>query len=316
MSTIDTTANPNPAQNCATAPDLLRIQSRQSVLGEGMVIRRALPSRQRRTVGAWCFLDHFGPLDVSQGDGLRVGPHPHTGLQTFTWPIAGEILHRDSLGTEKLIRPGQVNLMTAGRGISHSEESPAQRPAQLHGAQLWIALPGSHRHIDPAFEHYPEIPTLDRGGFHISVMAGEFCGEASPVRLHTPLLGLELLSGGDAALRLPLCADFEHCVMALEGEMQFCGERLATGELLYLPPGHDAAELRAEAAGRVLLLGGTPFTEELLMWWNFIGRNKAEIVRFTADWNHPQEGGHEFGEVRGYPGARLVAPPPPWMSPP
>lgn len=308
MSTTDVIANPNPARACASAPALQRIASRQSVLGEGMVIRRALPSQHRRMVGAWCFLDHFGPLDVSQGDGLRVGPHPHTGLQTFTWPIAGEILHRDSLGNELVIRPGQVNLMTAGRGISHSEESPTQRSALLHGAQLWIALPDSHRHIDPAFEHYPEIPTLDRAGFRVSVMAGELYGEESPVRLHAPMLGLELLSQGDAALRLPLRRDFEHCAMALEGDVRFCGERLATGELLYLPPGHDDAELRAEAASRVLLLGGTPFPEQILMWWNFIGRDKAEIARFTADWN----GGRDFGEVRGYPGARLVAPPPPW----
>jgi len=307
MTTTDPQPNPNSLEPCAGA-GLLRIAARESVLGEGMKIRRALPSRERRTVGAWCFLDHFGPIDVTRGDGLRVGPHPHTGLQTFTWPIAGEILHRDSLGSEQLIRPGQVNLMTAGRGISHSEESPAQRASLLHGAQLWIALPDSHRHIEPAFEHYPEVPAIERSGFRVTVLAGEAFGERSPVRVHTPLLGLELLGSG--VIELPLRTDFEHCAMVLEGEAHLCGEPLATGELLYLTPGRDAATLCANAPTRLLLLGGTPFTEELLMWWNFIGRDKAEIARFVADWN----AGRDFGEVRGYPGARLSAPPPPWMG--
>jgi redox-sensitive bicupin YhaK (pirin superfamily) len=130
-----------------------RIVTRDAVLGEGMTIRRALPSRHRRMVGAWCFLDHFGPVDVSGGDGLRVGPHPHIGLQTVTWPLEGEIVHRDSLGYVQRIRPGQLNLMTAGRGISHSEESPVDRPPGLHGAQLWIALPDANRNCNPAFDH-------------------------------------------------------------------------------------------------------------------------------------------------------------------
>lgn len=308
MSTTDPDLNDSAARACGAAPFLQRIAARESVLGEGMRIRRLLPSQHRRTVGAWCFLDHFGPLDVSRGDGLRVGPHPHTGLQTFTWPIAGEILHRDSLGYEQVIRPGQVNLMTAGRGISHSEESPAPRPALLHGAQLWIALPDSHRHIEPAFEHYPEVPVLDRAGFRISVLAGSAFGERSPVRVHTPLLGLELL--GQGTLRLPLRPDFEHCIVALEGDGRFCGETLTSGELLYLPPGHDLAELSTPAPARMLLLGGTPFADGLLMWWNFIGRDKADIARYTTDWNE----GRDFGEVRGYPGSRLLAPLPPWMS--
>ncbi|HWU84136.1 MAG TPA: pirin family protein, partial [Rhodocyclaceae bacterium] len=130
-----------------------RLEARTSILGEGLLIRRALPHRERRMIGAWCFLDHAGPLDVSQGPGMRVGPHPHIGLQTFTWMIEGEILHRDSLGYEQLIRPGQVNLMTAGRGISHSEESPLQRSPGLQLAQLWIALPSNRRDMTPAFEH-------------------------------------------------------------------------------------------------------------------------------------------------------------------
>lgn len=308
MSTTDPDANPNAVKPCATG-GLQRIAARESTLGEDMKIRRVLPSRERRTIGAWCFLDHFGPVDVSNGDGMRVGPHPHTGLQTFTWPISGEILHRDSLGYEQLIRPGQVNLMTAGRGISHSEESPRERSPVMQGAQLWIALPDSHRHIAPAFEHYPDIPSDTRSGFTLTVMAGDLEGLSSPVKLHSPLVGAELLSTGKAAIELPLRRDFEYGVLVLEGAVTFCGERAAPGELLYLPPGHDVARLSTDAASRTLLIGGTPFTDGLLMWWNFIGRSKAEIEQFTRDWN---AGAEVFGEVRGYPGSRLTAPPPPW----
>jgi redox-sensitive bicupin YhaK (pirin superfamily) len=310
MSTTDPDLNPNAVKQCAT-DGLQRVAARESVLGEGMKIRRALPARQRRTIGAWCFLDHFGPIDIRNGDGLRVGPHPHTGLQTFTWPISGEILHRDSLGYEQLIRPGQVNLMTAGRGISHSEESPRERSPILQGAQLWIALPDGQRNIAPAFEHYADIPSDVRNGFRLTVMAGEFDSLQSPVKLHSPLVGIELLSNGKAAGELPLRRDFEYGVLVLEGAVEFCGERAVPGELLYLPTGHDAASLSTDAASRTLVIGGTPFTDDLLMWWNFIGRNKADIEQYTRDWN---AGAEVFGEVRGYPGARLIAPPPPWMQ--
>ncbi|MDP9141622.1 MAG: pirin family protein [Pseudomonadota bacterium] len=307
MSTTDTATNPNRAQAC-TKPSLQRIPARESVLGEGMRIRRALPAQVRKTIGAWVFLDHFGPLDISHGDGMRVGPHPHTGLQTFTWPISGEILHRDSLGYEQLIRPGQINLMTAGRGISHSEESPTERSPIIHGAQLWIALPDSHRDIEPAFEHYPVVPALDRDGFHITVLCGEFSGLSSPVKVYSPMIGLELLSGAAADFAIPLRREFEHGVLVLEGEVTFCEQTVGPGELLYLPTGADVAQLSSAGASRTLLIGGTPYTDDLLIWWNFIGRNKADIERYSDDWN----AGRGFGEVKGYPGARLTAPPVPW----
>lgn len=308
MSSTDTADNSHRAQSCAE-PTLQRIPARESVLGEGMRIRRALPAQARKTIGAWVFLDHFGPLDISQGKGMRVGPHPHTGLQTFTWPISGEILHRDSLGYEQVIRPGQINLMTAGHGISHSEESPTERSPVLHGAQLWIALPASHRDIAPAFDHYPTVPTLDRDGFHISVLAGTFGGLESKVKVYSPLLGLELLSAVATSTELPLRKDFEHGLLVLEGEVTFCGETVGPGELLYLPTGTDRVAIRTGAASRSLLLGGTPYADELLIWWNFIGGNKADIEQFTTQWN----AGHErFGTVRGYDGANLVAPPVPW----
>jgi len=288
-------------------PTSERIATRDAVLGAGMTIRRALPSRQRRMIGAWCFLDHFGPVDVSRGDGLRVGPHPHIGLQTVTWPLQGEILHRDTLGCVQLIRPGQLNVMTAGRGIAHSEESPKDRPSALHGAQLWIALPDADRHCEPAFDHHPVLPVMQRDGVTITLLAGETLGERSPAKIYSPLVGLDLALPGSAALSLPLQPDFEYGALALEGEVSFENEPLAIGNLLYLGCGRSALRLNAPAAARVLIVGGVPFGEEVLLWWNFVARNKAEINAARADW----EAGR-FGEVRGYPGEPLTAPALPW----
>ncbi|QHS09796.1 pirin family protein [Sinimarinibacterium sp. NLF-5-8] len=307
MSATDPSANPNDCQRCAGSA-LERIPGRESILGEDMKIRRVLPSRQRRTVGAWCFLDHFGPVSVEKSTGMRVGPHPHTGLQTFTWPISGEILHRDSLGYTQVIRGGQVNLMTAGRGISHSEESPVPRSPVLHGAQLWIALPDAHRHIEPDFAHYADIPAIDKDGFKITVMAGEMLGLTSPAKMYSPIVGVELLTAGGGNTTLPLRADFEYGLLVLEGELHFCGQRAIPGEMLYLPPGTTLAQADSASASRALLLGGTPFEEEILIWWNFIGRTKAEIETWCAQWN----AGEGFGTVSGYDGKPLVAPAPPW----
>jgi len=290
-------------------PTSERIATRDAVLGAGMTIRRALPSRQRRMIGAWCFLDHFGPVDVSRGDGLRVGPHPHIGLQTVTWPLQGEILHRDTLGYTQLIRPGQLNVMTAGRGIAHSEESPGARPPGLHGAQLWIALPDADRHCEPAFDHHPRLPVLQRDGVTITLLAGAALGERSPAKIYSPLVGLDLAMPGAAATALPLQPEFEYGVLVLEGEVSVEDESLAIGTLLYLGCGRGALRLRASAAARALLVGGKPFGEEVLLWWNFVARTKTEISAAQADWEASR-----FGEVRGYPGERLPAPPLPWTT--
>ncbi|SMC16024.1 hypothetical protein SAMN02745857_00076 [Andreprevotia lacus DSM 23236] len=282
-----------------------RLNAHNTVLGEGMLIRRALPNRERRMIGAWCFLDHFGPVEVGDGAGMRVGPHPHIGLQTFSWLIEGEILHRDSLGYEQLIRAGQVNLMTAGHGISHSEESPAGHGPRMHGAQLWIALPDEQYDRAPAFAHYPDLPLLLAGGFTITVLAGEFGGETAPAEIHTPLVGLDLTSNAAAATTLPLRADFEYGLIALEGSATCNGEALAVGELLYFAPGQTELQLSSDAAARVLLIGGEPFPSPRLLFWNFVGRNGDDIRTATAEWN---AGDARFGEVHGYDGARLHAP--------
>ena len=285
------------------------LPAHEAVLGEGMRIARALPNRLRRMVGAWCFLDHFGPADVAQGQGMRVGPHPHIGLQTVTWLVQGEVLHRDSLGSLQAIRPGQLNLMTAGRGISHSEESPSPRSPSLHGAQLWIALPEAQRAREPAFQHVPDLPVVHHHGLRASVFIGEFLGQASPACVHSPLLGVELLCEGPVEAVLPLRDDFEYAVMMLEHEACFDGQALGIGSLLVLGKGRRELRVAAGSAARCLLVGGAPFGEDMRMWWNFVARTPQELRRASEDWN---AGADYFGQVQGYDGRRLEAPLPPW----
>jgi quercetin 2,3-dioxygenase len=283
-----------------------RLPSHRAVVGDAFEIRRALPNRHRRTVGAWCFLDHAGPADYSAGRGLNIGPHPHIGLQTFSWMIEGKILHRDSLGYEQWIHPGQVNLMTAGRGISHAEESPADEAGRFQLAQLWIALPKSEANREPAFEHYPHLPVVERGGFRITVLAGTFGGERSPARVYSPMVGVDLAAPDSARADLALDPAFEYAALTLEGEPVVDGAPLEAGTLLYLGSGRDSLALSGNAASRMLLLGGEPFGEDILLWWNFVARTPGEMEAATRDWLE----GRRFGTVRGARGAPLVAPDP------
>jgi len=281
-----------------------RIEAQRATVGEGFEIRRALPNRHRRMVGAWCFLDHAGPADYAAGRGLTVGPHPHIGLQTFSWMIEGKILHTDSLGYRQWIQPGQVNLMTAGRGISHAEDSPGDEAGRFQLAQLWIALPDAERHREPSFHHYPVLPVLERGGFRITVLAGRFAGERSPAEVFSPLVGVDLASAGPARTAVALDPSFEHGALTLEGEVTVAGESLAAGTLLYLGTGRDQLEVESRSAARLLLVGGVPFGEEVLLWWNFVARTYGEMEQATRDWQQTDR----FGEVRGARGAPLVAP--------
>jgi redox-sensitive bicupin YhaK (pirin superfamily) len=281
------------------------VESHASDVG-GLPIRRALPNRGRRTVGAWCFLDHAGPASL-RGQGMNVAPHPHTGLQTFSWMIEGEVLHRDSLGSEQILRPGQVNLMTAGRGIAHSEESQSDR---LHLAQLWIALPDEQRFCEPAFEHFPVLPQISRGGFTLTLLVGDLLGEISPVPSYSPLLGVDIACLRAASTVLPLEPGFEHGLMVLEGEVRVNGEALTPGRLLCLDPGFESLELATDGLARVLLLGGTPLPQAPLLWWNFVGRTREEIEQFAQEWN-TLSGNFAGVEVSRYEGERLLAPPVP-----
>ena len=285
-----------------------KIVSRSAEVGGGVSVHRVLPSRQRRMIGAWCFLDHAGPATFEAGQGMRVGPHPHTGLQTFTWMIEGQILHRDSLGFEQVIRPGEVNLMTAGRGIAHAEESlPGE--ARLHAAQLWIALPKTLSGIDPAFEHYPDLPTWQQDGCDLTLLAGRLSEHQAPTRLHSDLLGVDFLAKQDTRLSLTLRPDFEYGILPLEGKVVVGTESFGPDELAYLGSDRAQLDLSLAAGTRALLLGGTPFDGEIVMWWNFVGHSRAEVIQAQRDW----EAGHaRFGQVKNFDGPPLVAPPLPW----
>ena len=283
------------------------IEARKTVVGDGTEVRRLLPQRTLRTIGAWCFLDHYGPDEVSRGPGMRVPPHPHIGLQTVTWLFQGLVLHRDSLGSRQLIRPGELNLMTAGRGISHSEESAAGRPLMLHGLQLWIALPEEQRHAGPRFAHHDRLPVVREDGVTVTVAIGEYRGERSAAEVFSPLVGYEVAVPGGDDFVLPVREDFEHGVVAVDGSAVVGGALIAPGLLAHLPAGRSEISL-SPAGGRRLarffVLGGAPFGERLLMWWNFVARDGEEIARAREDW----EAGR-FGQVQGYPGAPLTAPP-------
>ncbi|MFB9236515.1 pirin family protein [Plantactinospora siamensis] len=273
-------------------------------LGRYTTVRRMLPHRRRRMVGAWCFVDHFGPDDVADRPGMQVPPHPHTGLQTVTWLVAGEIRHRDSLGNDQLIRPGELNLMTSGRGIAHSEQSPPAHPAMMHGLQLWIALPDGTRHGDPDFSHHADLPTLRVGDLDLTVLVGALAGARSPASVHSPLLGVQALLPAGARGTLPLDPGYEHGVLVMSGRAEVAGAPLAPGALLYLAPGPVELPLAAAEPTRLVLLGGAPFDEPLVMWWNFVGRSHEEIVAARADW----AAGRRFGPVAGDPAQRLPAP--------
>ena len=290
-----------------------------------MSVRRTLPQRQRSMVGAWCFLDHYGPDDVSTGPGMQVPPHPHTGLQTVSWLFTGEVLHRDSVGSVRAVRPGEVNLMTAGHGISHSEQSPDPvdaRPPLLHGVQLWTALPASHLATAPAFEHHADLPVLEAPGARVRVFLGQLASQGhlgvpqvlrSPARTFTPLLGAQVDLAADAELTLALDPAFEHAVLVDSAETVLVdGSPLAWSELGFLAAGERAVTVRAPAGGpaRLLLLGGEPFGEEIVMWWNFVGRSHEDVAQARADWADQLSGGQadRFGTVVGYDGPPLPAP--------
>lgn len=282
-------------------------ESRASQVGE-LPVRRALPHRRRRTVGAWCFVDHMGPATVDER-GLGVPPHPHIGLQTVTWLLEGEALHRDSLGTEQVIAPGQINLMTGGRGVSHSEEGTGRYRGAVHGVQLWVAQPSTTRHGPPAFEHHAEPPKAELDGATATVLVGEFAGTASPARRDTDHVGVDL-DLRVASSTLPLRPDHEHAFVVLTGTVLVDDTVVEPGHLAYLSMGRDEFRLTVEHPARVLLIGGAPFDEELLMWWNFVARTRDEIVAAHDDWTTAAE---RFGRVDSAL-ARMEVGPPPWTG--
>lgn len=283
-------SGPAPALPPDRAVEIL--EPREVPLGglRAMGVRRTLPQRERSLIGAWCFLDHYGPDDVAATGGMDVAAHPHIGLQTASWLFSGEIEHRDSAGFHAIVRPGELNLMTAGRGISHSERS-TPGTTTLHGAQLWIALPERRRGIAAEFEHYAP-PELSGAGWRAQVFLGSLLGDSSPIRTHTPLLGAEIGLDPGAVIDLGLDAVFEHGVLVDRGAVDVgspgaagAGRTVEKDRLAFLPAGIARLRLTAGSEGaRVLLLGGEPLGERIVMWWNFIGRDHAEIAQARADW--------------------------------
>lgn len=290
--------------------DVEVITSREVPLGgpRAMTVRRTLPQRARSLIGAWCFADHYGPDDVARTGGMDVPPHPHTGLQTVSWLFSGEIEHRDTTGVHAIVRPGELNLMTGGAGVAHSEVS-TPGTGTLHGVQLWTALPESARHGARSFVHHvPEVVRLD--GALVRVLLGTLAGSTSPVATHTPLLGAELVVEPCAEVTFDVSPGFEHGVLVDEGPVVVGDVELARAELGYLPPGRRQLTVTnpGDRPARVMLLGGEPFREPVVMWWNFIGRTHEEIAAYREEW---QAGSDRFGHVEGYRGEveRLPAPP-------
>jgi quercetin 2,3-dioxygenase len=265
-----------------------------------ITVQRALPRRGRRTVGAWCFADVMGPADAAD---VGIGPHPHIGLQTVTWLLSGELLHLDSLGSEQPIKPGQLNLMTAGHGVVHAEESNGSQP--LRGIQLWIAQPEATRHGEPAFEHHADLPRADVPGCEIAVLVGELAGVRSPARCDTEHVGAELRLRGSA--EIPVAEAFEHAILAVERDVSVDGEPVPAGHLAYLAPGRASLDLAAREPAVALLLGGTPFPDELVMWWNYVARTRDEVADAHAAWTARDP---RFGTVVSTLDAIDVGPPP------
>ncbi len=269
-----------------------------------LAVSRALPIKERRLVGPWCFLDRFGPLAFSSGTPMDVAPHPHIGLQTVTWLHDGEIVHDDSLGYESVLRPGGVNVMTAGAGIAHAEQTPRDNSGRLSGVQLWTALPEQHRHMAAAFAHAGEVPTFEQPAGIVRVFAGALGSAHSPLPYYSPLLGADLQVHPGHELAIPLDALFEHAMLVLSGDAVLDGQRLEQRMLYYLGTTRAEAWVSSQSGARVLLIGGPPFPETILMWWNFVARTPEEIAEARTDWEERRR----FGDVKAYNGPRLSAP--------
>ncbi len=285
-------SSPDSAPETGSGEPVVEVTASRLADVGGVLVRRALPRRARRTVGAWCFADHMGL-------------------------VSGELVHRDSLGSEQLIRPGQLNLMTAGHGVSHAEEPSGHYRGDLQGIQLWVAQPEATRHLAPTFEHHAQLPALEFGTAVASVIVGELEAAASPARRDTDHLGIELkLTAGQATL--PLRKAHEYAIVVLEGAVAVAGTArdpavpVVPGELAYLGLGRDEIEITARADARLILLGGAPFEAPILMWWNFVARTRQEVEDARADWSAANERFGETGSVL----PRIGAPQTRWTAAP
>jgi redox-sensitive bicupin YhaK (pirin superfamily) len=280
-------------------------ESRATEVG-GLPIHRALPRHGRRMVGAWCFLDRMGPASQTPNSAMKVGPHPHIGLHTVTWLVQGEVLHTDSLGSNQLIKAGQLNLMSAGHGIAHAEVSQLANVSDIDGLQLWIAQPESTRHGPSSFAHIAALPQVELPAGHGTVLIGEFGGEASPAIVDSPLVGVELVS--DGPLNVDLRSQFEYAVFVFSGNVSVDGQDVHPNEMAYLGIERNHIRIDCGPNTRIFLFGGEPFEYEVLMWWNFVARERDELDRAYSDW---KSGDSRFGPVDSGLGL-IEAPKPFW----
>ncbi|WP_430591907.1 pirin family protein [Humidisolicoccus flavus] len=308
-------------ENDAETPATELLEPREVPLGgaRAMPVLRALPNKNRRMIGAWCFIDSYGPVELSTHGGMQVPPHPHIGLQTVSWLVAGDVQHRDSLGTSLRIEPGTLGIMTAGHGISHSEMSPEDAPPTLHGAQLWVALPENSRTQAPSFAGLTSLPTFElesnpAGRATATLLVGDFEGQSSDAPAFTPLFGLEVKFAGTSSANVTLHESFEHGVLALTDDATVNGEAVARGSVLYLAPGHSSVTLSTSGPGTLMILGGEPFAEEIVMFWNFVGRTHDEVEEARDTWQTEREAElssdarPRFGLVPDHEGFTLPAP--------
>ncbi|WP_433720070.1 pirin family protein [Microbacterium laevaniformans] len=322
MTRLDDAAPDLAGPAACDGPRSLLLEAREVPLGgvRAMEVHRSLPQRALPMVGAWCFLDRFGPQTAR----MRVEPHPHIGLQTVTWPLVGEVRHRDTLGNDVVVRRGVLNLMTSGAGIAHSEYSLGEDAVPLDALQLWVALPESRRHGAAGFERHENLPivTLDDGehgaGATATVVVGVFAGVPSPATMHTPIVGAEIRVPAGARVRLPLDPAWEYALVGVAGWPEVhTAEDAATAlpdqGLLYLGIHRDGVEVTAHEDTTLFLIGGEPFESDIVMWWNFVGRSHDEIVAAREAWESEADGTERadarFGHVIGHDRERVPAPP-------
>jgi hypothetical protein len=273
----------------------------------GMAISRVLPTKGRRTVGPWCFVDLILPPDLQDPHPMEVGPHPHTGLATVTWLFEGEAIHSDSLGTEQPIRPGQLNLMTSGNGIAHAELGTT---TGIHGAQMWLAQPEATRHGAPRFEHIEDLPLVELPGAEAMVIVGDLNGTSSPAAVDWQTVGIDLRLEG-RRVEIPSNPSFEYAVVPIDRNVKVGEAIVEPGWLALVPTGTETLPIEASSeAARCLVVGGEPLGEPIEMWWNFVARSKDEITEAWRAWqSHDTD---RFGPVPSKL-ARIDAPAPPWL---
>ena len=288
-------------------------EGRATRIGE-LGIMRVLPTKQRRTIGPWCFVDLMSPDDIDSPPPLEIGPHPHIGLATVTWLFGGSVLHSDSLGSEQPIKPGELNLMTAGHGIAHAEqgittEAPSDT-AGVMGVQMWLAQPGTTRNGSSLFQHVETLPEIDLDSGTARLLIGRYDGEESPASFDHPVIGLDVTVRETTTLAT--VSEFEYGIVPIDRPILVEDAIVEPGALAVVPPGYETLRLETRSGhGRVMVLGGEPLGEQVKMWWNFVARTNEEITEAWRDWRD-HNGGRFAAVPSGLP--RIEAPIPPWLG--